>query len=383
MKERLSISGYGVICNSGVGFDSLLDQLSLPLVAGHISRLPFNGNSYPFGLLPGGVDVSVTSLVGLCLQELSDTTGYSRDRIISAGTAWILGATAGVQHRWDATFQPLEYQEAVNSASFVEYDLLSCLAREYGIRGPAWTVTTACASGGSALVMARNILQAGIADRVIIGSVELLNWYDLAGFSCAGLLSPDQCRPFDKRRNGLMLGEGSVFIMIEPLAKASCPRIEILAAVTNNDRYDTAAPEPDGKQLMHCITDALAMSGVQSGDIQYVNAHGTGTVQNDSSESVVFNALWAGNGCDTSISSTKGWHGHLRGASGLIGLLDSVAAISKGIYPPNIGCEYIEDDCAWNCVLESGRKGDIRYAVTINRGFGGINVATVISKIYA
>lgn len=381
----ICIGGYGVVSTMGTGFDSLRHSVFSGERRGNIRTFSVNGaGGYPFAVLPPAFALEKTGmfkgLAGVCLDEVTVSSGYSRDELFGDDTVFLAGVTSGMHHRWHGE-SPMHYREAVSTGEFIESDLLMSLCRDWGFRGQAMAVNTACASSLSALIMGCHLIEAGVARRVLVGAVELLNWYDVAGFSCAHLLSRTTCKPFDKRRDGLMLGEAAVFVLLEKLTMARSPHFEIIAGGANNDCYDIARPQPGGGNLQRCILRALEAGDLRAEDIDYVNAHGTGTIQNDLSESVVFSSLWPRAQSGTFISSTKGIHGHTRAAGGILELLICGAAIREAKVPFNMGCGEPDPSCGWNCGLKEDYQKEIRYAMSVSKGFGGTNAAVILGKV--
>jgi 3-oxoacyl-[acyl-carrier-protein] synthase I len=382
IKERVCISGYAQVSSLGIGYDALRSSIFADTPP--LQRFTINNDrSYPFAVLPAqynnaGSDIHIT-LTAQCLEELSTRCGYPLSSLTAPDTALLMGITAGEHHRWlgDA---PRHYRDVVNPAAFIESNLLGRLRSAFGFKGPGMAVNTACASTLSALVSGCRMLATGRVNKVLVGAIELLNWYDVTGFACAGLLADNACRPFDRRRNGLMLGEAAVFVLLEKIKDSREPAFEILSTGLSNECYDMAKPQPGGASLQACIAQALQAAGLKAADIDYINAHGTGTQQNDLGESLVYAAHWPAGECDTRISSTKGLHGHTRAAGGLLELLVCAAAIQEGMVPPNQGCEQPDDTCNWHCSTGSQQK-NIRTALNIARGFGGNNVATIIHAL--
>lgn len=383
MGSPLYISGYGVVSTAGIGLRSLAGSLCTANGAAHIESLSFGGGSYHFARLPHsfGEGKIMVALAETCMEEVLQTSGHSMEDITGASTSFLLGVTAGAQKRWTGAEGPRNYRDMVSVEEFIEGYALEELTARFGCKGPSFAVNSACASSLSALTMACRLIRSGMSERALVGAIEVLNWYDVAGFSCAGLLSATGCKPFDKKRDGIMLGEAAVFVLVEKEADVLNPYCRICSFDSMNDLYDIAAPEPAGTQLKQCIYNTLSRAGLQPGEIDYVNAHGTGTIQNDRSESIVYGAVWPGKSCNTAISSTKGLHGHLRAAGGLLELLACGIAINDSVIPCNRGCMQQDEPGNWHCALIENRKRKVNKALSVSRGFGGSNVAMIVSAV--
>lgn len=384
LANRKVISGFGIVSSMGLGFRSMLSSVFLDNKT-NITRFRVNEEKeYPFAILPSeynSADPSIIlKLVDTCLNEVLITSHRTYSDLLSKRTALLMGVTSGTPHRWLGD-QPAKYKEVVTNDQFIESRILREMGKQFSFLGPSFTVNTSCASSLTAIRMAEILLDSRMVDRVLIGAIEILNWYDVIGFSCARLLSEDTCRPFDVRRNGLMLGEAAVFALIERLTESKAPFFEILSTSVSNDGYDIAKPEPSGGKLKYCIQQSISKAGLIPNEIDYVNAHGTGTWHNDLTESVVYSELWPRTYSNTYINSTKGLHGHTRAAGGLLELLICGAAIQQNKIPFNGGVEQPDDSCAWHCGRVENCSRQVGRALSVSRGFGGHNVAAVISKI--
>ena len=265
------------------------------------------------------------------------------------------------------------------------------IAIVHGIRGPSFTLNTACSAGGDAIMTAAMLLRSGEADAVLaVGGESILCSIVVAGLAQAKALSrrnddPEQaCRPFDLDRDGFVIGEGGGALVIETLehALARGARIHaVLAGYANtSDAHHVTAPCPDGAGAAACMKRALARAGMQPSDIGYINAHGTSTKLGDKAETLAIKAVFGDRKSVPPISATKSATGHLMGAGGLTEAIACIKAIQEGILPPTLHLDTPDPDCDLDYVPNVARKVQIHAAMTNSLGFGGQNSSIILSR---
>ena len=265
------------------------------------------------------------------------------------------------------------------------------IAIVHGIRGPSFTLNTACSAGGDAIMTAAMLLRSGEAEAVLaVGGESILCSIVVAGLAQAKALSrrnddPEQaCRPFDLDRDGFVIGEGGGALVIETLehALARGARIHaVLAGYANtSDAHHVTAPCPDGAGAAACMKRALARAGMQPSDIGYINAHGTSTKLGDKAETLAIKAVFGDRESVPPISATKSATGHLMGAGGLTEAIACIKAIQEGILPPTLHLDTPDPDCDLDYVPNVARKAQIHAAMTNSLGFGGQNSSIILSR---
>ena len=265
------------------------------------------------------------------------------------------------------------------------------IAIVHGIRGPSFTLNTACSAGGDAIMTAAMLLRSGEADAVLaVGGESILCSIVVAGLAQAKALSrrnddPEQaCRPFDLDRDGFVIGEGGGALVIETLehALARGARIHaVLAGYANtSDAHHVTAPCPDGAGAAACMKRALARAGMQPSDIGYINAHGTSTKLGDKAETLAIKAVFGDRESVPPVSATKSATGHLMGAGGLTEAIACIKAIQEGILPPTLHLDTPDPDCDLDYVPNVARKAQIHAAMTNSLGFGGQNSSIILSR---
>jgi len=265
------------------------------------------------------------------------------------------------------------------------------IAIVFGFKGPNISVSTACASGSHAIGQAYYVIKQGAADVMITGGAEACVIPSAVGGFCAcKALStrnddPQHAsRPFDKERDGFIMGEGSGIIVLEELEHAQRREAPIYAEMVgygaNSDAYHMTAPSPDAEGPAECMKTAIKSAQIEPTDIQYVNAHGTSTPLNDKIETMAIKKSFGGYAYKLSVSSIKSMTGHLLGAAGSVELITCILAINRGVIPPTINYEYPDPDCDLDYVPNIARKADINTAMDTSLGFGGHNSAIIVKR---
>lgn len=265
------------------------------------------------------------------------------------------------------------------------------LAIRVGARGPNMALATACASGNNAIGEAMEMIRRGSADAMIAGASEgALVPLAMAGMNVMGALSTrnddpqSASRPFDRDRDGFLMGEGAGILVLESLDHAQARGAAILCEIsgygTSDDAYHISAPAENGAGAAISMRLALEDAGLQLTDIDYINAHGTSTPLNDKSETAAIKTVFGGQAYKIPISSTKSMTGHLLGASGAVEAVFSILAMREGIIPPTINYQTPDPECDLDYVPNQPRKAEIRHAMSNSFGFGGHNATLVFSQ---
>jgi 3-oxoacyl-(acyl-carrier-protein) synthase len=263
---------------------------------------------------------------------------------------------------------------------FLKGNLAEYIARRIGARGPQLSVVNACSSSTDAIGVALSWLKGGLCDIAIAGGADELNHVPYCGFSSLGIANPGLCAPFDRDRQGLNLGEGAGVMVIESRATArtrgAASPIVLSGYGSSGDAYHLTAPSPDGVGLRAAVHDALAEAGIGPRDVAFVNAHGTGTRENDLVEGKALADIF---GPDLIMLSTKGYTGHTLGAAGGIEAVFTAAGLRAGWVPASAGFQNKDDAIP---VAPVRKKTPItqRFALSTSLAFGGTNAAIVIGR---
>jgi len=264
------------------------------------------------------------------------------------------------------------------------------IAIKFGIKGICDTVITACASGTSSIGNAYRILQQNQADLIIAGGSEAaMTPLALAGFTSMGALcthnkAEQASIPFDIRRTGFVMGEGAGIMILETLEHAQKRGANIYAEVVGYgatcDAYHITAPAPGGNGGARAMKIAINDSGINKEQISYINAHGTGTLYNDKSETEAIKTVFGEKAYDIPISSTKSMTGHMLGASGAAEAIVCIKAIQESFIPPTIGLQEQDPECDLDYVPLQGRNQNLQYTISNSFGFGGQNASILLKK---
>jgi len=260
-----------------------------------------------------------------------------------------------------------------------------------GAKGPNSSIATACASGTHAVGDAFKIIKRGSADAMITGGVEsVITPTCIAGFNAMKALSvrnhePEKAsRPFDRDRDGFIVGEGSGILILETLEGAVKRGAGIYAEICgygmSGDGFHMAAPAPDGEGAARCMAAAIDDAGISYNAVDYINAHGTSTQLNDLYETQAIKSVFKEKAHSLAISSTKSMTGHLLGGAGGIETVFTALTVHEGIIPPTINLDNPDRNCDLDYVPNTARKTDVKLAMTNSFGFGGTNAALILSK---
>lgn len=263
----------------------------------------------------------------------------------------------------------------------------------FGARGPNSSIATACAAGTHAIGDAFRVIQRGDADVIITGGVEsVISPTCIAGFNAMKALStrndePEKAsRPFDKDRDGFVVGEGAGILILETLENALERGAPIYAEVIgfgmNGDGYHMTAPSPGGEGAAKCMTRALEDAGIDADKVDYINAHGTSTPFNDLNETMAVKSVFKDKAHSIPLSSTKSMTGHLLGGSGGVEAVFTALTIRNGIIPPTINLDEPSPECDLDYVPHVARKMNVEIAMTNSFGFGGLNATLVLKKFH-
>lgn len=264
----------------------------------------------------------------------------------------------------------------------------SNVAIAYNMKGPSYTINTACSSGSDAINMASMLLRTGKADTMLaVGSESILCplvVYSLANAKALSRnLEPEKAsRPFDKDRDGFVMGEGGGALVLETLSHALARNAhiygELIGCGNSNDAYHVTAPEPTGEGATRCMEEAISEAKIEPSDIDYINAHGTATLKGDVCETLAIKNVFKDK--IPLVSSTKSATGHMMGAGGITEVIACIKAIETGIIPPTLNLETPDPECDLDYVPLEARKADVKIAMSNAFGFGGQNSSIIVKK---
>lgn len=317
--------------------------------------------------------------MGLELDGFAGAVAAARGRygaarigvFMGTSTSGILETELAYRHRDPATGalpREFRYAETHNTASLAEF-----VRRYLDLRGPAFVVSSACASSAKVFGNAARMIEAGVCDAAVVGGVDTLCLTTLYGFHSLELTSPQPCRPFDSGRDGISLGEGAGFALIEKAGPAQ-GRVALLGIGESCDAHHMSTPHPEGLGARLAMQRALAAAKLTPADIDYINLHGTATRTNDAAEDKAVCEVF---GAGTPCSSTKGATGHLLGAAGITEAIIGALAIEHGLIPGSTQTRVV--DPALKCNYQTAsRDAAVTRVLSNSFGFGGSNCSLVL-----
>ncbi len=398
---RVFISGLGVVSSIGLGKDEFFR--SLETGKSGVSTVESFDASNLGRSLAGEVKAfsardhltrAEMHRTGRCAQMTLaaarmavNDAAFKNEELKGGRTAVVLGTTMGeanvfaeLDERWIR-----RGEEALPRALLPKYGstlLPIHVARAIGAEGMVLTLPAACAAGNYAIGFAADMIRSGRADRVITGASELLQELQFNGFVRLAAMAPERCQPFDLNRQGLILGEGAGIVVLESEAslvrRGARPHAEVGGYGLSCDGYHITRPRPDAAGSIVAMQDALRYSGITSNDVDFVNAHGTGTRANDAAEAKVMMEVFGDR--RVPISSVKSMIGHCMGASSALEAIACVMTIETGIYPPTIGFETPDPECNLDIVANVARRGKADIVLNNSLAFGGYNAVTCFAR---
>jgi 3-oxoacyl-[acyl-carrier-protein] synthase II len=406
MFERVVLTGLGLFCSLGNDYRSFWSALALGRsgvtrpgrlaeaaigIGAEVAHL----ESPVLGPRERRLDRAAQLALAASAAALDDAgLGGERPESESHRAGVVLGSSRGAAERlehWHGRFAA-EGPEGVGphaSPHTTAGNLSGAVARRFGLRGPALSVSAACASASQAIGFAFDLIRAGRADLMVAGGTEAcLTPFSVAMFAKAGILSryagdpAAASRPFDRDRDGIVLGEGAGMVVLESAAHArrrgARVHAELLGFGTTCDALSLTAVPEDGSGLARAIEMALADARLSADRVSYVNAHGTATVTGDRAETAALKTALGDHARRVPISSTKSMTGHLIGAAGGLEAIACVGAIAEGLVPPTINLDHPDPRCDLDYVPREARRARVEIALSISMGFGGTNACLVL-----
>lgn len=397
MPQNIYVTGMGIVSGIGLNVDETLSSLkNQQSGVGKIkylqtvhdipcSEVPLTDSEMKemLHLDESQVYTRAALMAMLAIRETIEQSGLQLDG--SCKVAFINGITVGGMEKSEQYY--FDYVENDTRNAYIEVhdcgSLSEYVADYFGGISYVSTPSTACSSAANAIMLGSNLINAGIVDAAIVGGTECLTKFHLNGFLSLMILDNEMCKPFDAKRAGLNLGEGAAYIMLESAdlvkkrnAKALC---KISGYGNACDAFHQTASSPDGKGATLAMNKALEMSGLQPSDITYINAHGTGTPNNDESEGQAIVNVFGKN--PPYISSTKSLTGHTTSAAGGVEAVVSILAMNNNFVPSNFNFKNQMESLPFTPVKDIIHGVDLKHILSNSFGFGGNNSSVVFSKI--
>ncbi|WP_417675893.1 beta-ketoacyl-[acyl-carrier-protein] synthase family protein [Pseudodonghicola sp.] len=322
-------------------------------------------------------------------EEAITQAGLEFHGELAARSGVVLGTAGGGVSTWDDNYRSV-YEDGKNRVHpFVVPKLMnnaaaSHVSMQYNLKGPSFTVSTACASSNHAMGLAFQLVRSGAAPVMVTGGSEsMLCFGGVKAWEGLRVMSKDACRPFSANRNGMVQGEGAGIFVFEEYEHARRRGAEILAEVVGSamtsDASDIVMPSKQG--AARAMAGALADAGLDGDAVGYINAHGTGTAANDKTECAAVADVFGPHADELMISSTKSMHGHLIGGTGAVELLACIMALRDGVIAPTIGYEEPDPECALDVVPNEAREAKVDVALSNAFAFGGLNAVLALRRI--
>jgi nodulation protein E len=398
--RRVAITGMGIICSlghnpgefwrslaagqSGIRPITLVDRATLRMQCG----AEVTGYRWEDHFLPKRESMldRFAQWALISARQAVAASGIEWNDDLRRRTAIITGSCVGGQKTVDEGFvalykngkprvNPMTIPRTMANAG------ASQISMEFGVTGPAWTISTACSSSNHAIGQAYWMVRNGTCEMAITGGSEAPFHYGfLKSWDAIRVVAVDICRPFSKDRQGMILGEGGAMLVLEPLERAVARGAAVLAEIIgfgmSSDAHHLTQPSSDGAAA--AMTMALADGGLRPEQIGYINAHGTGTTANDPAESRAIHAVFGAHADKLLVSSTKSMHGHTLGAAGALEAVATVLALTYGLIPPTANFTEPDPECLLDVVPNVARPAKVEYALSNSFAFGGLNAVLAL-----
>lgn len=392
--RRVVVTGIGVLASNGNNKDQFYENCvngvtgikECTLFDANKLRTPYVGEinkEMPYQPKTSTDKERIQCIMESAIDEMMEDSCLSREYIDEMGEraylsfASSLAANSRIMgYVYDKKKGKIDGNWLIQIPRFVSYIKEKC-----GINGGCYTTMSACAAGTTSAGIGYDLINQNKADLVVVGGADPLTEFSCVGFHSLKSLSKSICKPFDEERDGINIGEGGAFFIFETLesAKKRNAKIygEILGYGINNDAYHMTSPDPNGSGARASINMALSKSNCTVQDIDYVNAHGTGTSLNDSMEAKVIKQIFDKSGKKVCVSSTKSMIGHCLAAAGSLELAATLLSIKNSTCMPTINLTSPMEECSSNNFITTGKKMSIRYAISNSFAFAG-NTASIL-----
>lgn len=401
--RRVVVTGIGVVCAIGRNRGEFIQSLREgrcgigPIETTDIQDLRFRNGAEVKGFRPeehfalkeADMIDRFAQFAVVAAREAVAQSGIEWTPELRGNAAIVTGSCVGGQTAEDQGFQdvyklgrtrvhPMTIPKTMANAG------ASAISLELGITGPAFTISTACSSSAHAIGQACALVRSGMTDVAITGGSEAPFSYGiLKAWEAMRVVSATLCRPFSKDRNGMVLGEGAAMMVIESFdharARGARPMAEIAGFGMSSDAHHITQPSAEG--AAKAVRMALKEAGIAPEQVSYVNAHGTGTTVNDTTETRALHLAFGDHAKRLAISSTKAMHGHTLGAAGAIEASAAILSAANGFLPPTIHFSERDPECDLDYIPNVAREAEVEYAISSSFAFGGLNAVLVLRRI--
>ena len=393
----LAVTAYTSTCAAGRGLEAIAHALetrrggltdnsfSTQPLACKIGRVDgLEQFALPAGLAPFDSRNHRLAWLGLNQDGFLDRAFALRERVGAGRVALVLGTSTSSIGETERAYRELDVQGRFPAAQrrpqvHQPHALGLFVQHALGLSGPCLTIATACSSSAKVFASAERLLRTGVADAAIVGGVDTLCDSVLFGFNSLELVSSEECRPFDVQRRGLSLGEAAGFAILERVPQSgkvdkSCPLL--VGYGESSDAHHMSAPHPQGAGAERALDDALTRAGIRADQVDYINLHGTASLQNDSVEAALIARRFP---ATTRAGSTKGWTGHTLGAAGILEAVITLTALERGLAPGTLNTCELDPVCGPQIRIDNGEAA-LRIALSNSFGFGGNNCCLAFAR---
>jgi 3-oxoacyl-[acyl-carrier-protein] synthase II len=393
---RVVVSGMGIVSPFGVGLKTFWSGVSAGSCAirlatlveteGFRSRLAAEVPADALTAAPASHRRSRADRMAMAAasEALADAELSRADR---ARAALIVGAVGGGMYEGEAWYWEEARSGRPSPRICALRSILPCshadtLGFRLGLNGPTETLVMACASGAASIAMGADLIREGLVSAALVGGVDAITRICFMGFNALRLLDPEPCRPFDRDRRGMSVGEAAAFLVLEEAGRCRDRGGRVYASLRGagltTDAHHATAPHPEADGMIRAITLALAAARMAPGEIGYVNAHGTGTPQNDRVEALALRRVFGDD--RVLVSSTKSLVGHTMAAAGSVEAVATVLALQHGLLPPTANLLNVDPEIPFDCIPREARMVPVAAALSNSFGFGGQNVSLVFGR---
>ena len=399
MNKRVVITGLGVVSSIGIGWQefwqNLLEGKSgiSPVTSFDTSnQFTHNGgevkNFRPEEFIPYDrrrIMSRATQMAITAAHLAAADAGMNRESIGGSSVSTCVGATTGSIHVIERV------NDYIVSNTAVPIDLVrqlpthstsALVAEALGLKGSAWMFSTACAAGNYAVGYGYDLIRMGRADIVFVGASDAFSRISFTGFNQFRAIAPDRCQPFDRNRQGMVPAEGAGVLVLESaecaLARNSRIYAEVLGYGLSCDAKHMTSPSVDG--IVKCMRKAMKEAGIGPEDVDYISAHGTGTLNNDRAECAAIKEVLGSSYAVVPMSSIKSMLGHTMGAASALEAIACSLSIVNNLLPPTINYETPDPECDIDCVPNAARRHEVNIALNNSYAFGGNNACLIMKK---
>ena len=395
------ITGLGAVSGLGLNAHAFWDRLKAGQTAIKPLDPPIDGVKISIGATVPEFDPETyftadelsildrfSQLAVIAAREAVEDAGLVPGEDTLTDAAAIIGSGCGGKHTDEATYDQLYKQQKSRAHPLtipkgMPSAAASMVSTHLGIKGPAFALASACASGLHAIIQGMTMIQSGMIDVALVGASDAPFTYGLLkSWDALRVASNDTCRPFCADRSGLVLGEGAGMLVLESEEHAQARDARIYAELVGCGMTSDAGhiTRPDVTGITNAMANALHHAGIQPEQVDYINAHGTGTQANDETETNAIKQVFGDHASKLAVSSTKAMHGHALGASSALELIATTLAIYHGIIPPTVNFTTADEACDLDYVPNEARAQDINYALSNSFAFGGLNAFIALQK---